>query len=83
MHAKRLTETVTGFKFDMKTKNKEWGKKSRSKKSQIRTLIEVLVWPCIAFMGIGTILLTALMLCCCRWRTNDAAAAAAEKEKRA
>lgn len=67
LHAKRLTETVTGFKLDMKEYNKEWGKKSRSKKSQIRTLLWVLFWPAVIGLMLGTVLLTTLMLCC-YWR---------------
>ena len=76
LHAKRLIETVTGFKLDMKEYNKEWGKKSRSKKSQIRTLLWVLFWPAVICLTLGTVLLTTLMLCC-YWRCFPA-----QKQKR-
>lgn len=80
LHAKRLTETVTGYHLDIKQWNKEWGKKQRSHKSQIRTLLWVLVYPCLGFMCLGTCILTSLMLCCCRLRKTQGDSAG-EKEK--
>lgn len=70
LRLKSLVKDWTGLEYDFKELNKEWGKKNRSKKSQIRTIIEVSLIP-LAILS-ATLILALILLyvivsyVCCR-----------------
>jgi len=63
LHAKRLLQSVLGFEYDMKNLNMEWGKRNRSKKAQMRTLLEVSVMPLWGFILIVSVVINLILYC--------------------
>ena len=47
LQARKVVRELTGYDFDFKAINKEFGKKKAAKKSQMRTIIEVFTVPVI------------------------------------
>jgi hypothetical protein len=50
----------------MRAYNKEFGKRSRSKKAQVRTIIELLMLPVLVLVGLWSLLGGLLLFCCYR-----------------
>ena len=69
LQAKNYIKDTTGWDPNFKAHNREWGKKNRSKKAQLRTIVEFAFWP--AFAGsvclLVTLMLSVKLLCflCC------------------
>lgn len=57
---------MTGFDYDFKSINKEFGKKNTAKKSQMRTLIEVFTLPLIFLIALSSFTLALVILGCMR-----------------
>ena len=69
LRAKNYLKDMTGWEPNFKAHNREWGKKNRSKKAQLRTIIEFAFWPTI--VGSVCLLVSAMLainlvcyLCC-------------------
>ena len=58
---KNTVKDWTGYEYDLKSVNREWGKKNRSKKAQVRTILEVCFWPVVALITLGSLLIAIFL----------------------
>ena len=66
LQARKILREVTGYDFDFKAINKEFGKKKAAKKSQMRTIIEVFTIPVIVLVFLVSFII-ALSILGCLW----------------
>ena len=76
LQARKIVRELTGYDFDFKAINKEFGKKKAAKKSQMRTVIEVFTLPIILLVFLLSFLIASAILgClwCCRRKPDKKA----------
>jgi hypothetical protein len=76
LQARKILREITGYDFDFKAINKEFGKKKTAKKSQMRTIIEVFTVPVIVLVMLLSFVIASLILgClwCCRRKPDKKA----------